>query len=58
MPIYEIWVDVPVDSRPTTTAKRPMKVQITANTPVDAVSMAAGQYGQENIKSYAVEVKR
>jgi len=57
MPVYELWVKVPVDSRPTTTSKRPIRVQITANSPIDAISIARGQYGTENVVASAIKVR-
>lgn len=56
MPVYELWVKVPVDSRPNTTSKRPIRVQVTANSPIDAISIARGQHGTENVVASAKKV--
>lgn len=55
MPVYRIWVKVPVGSN--SSQKRPIQVEINANHPADAISIAKGQYGAENVTNSATEVR-
>ena len=54
MPVYKLWVRVPVGNSSQT---RPIQVEITANNPIDAISIAQGQYGSENVTQSATKVR-
>ena len=54
MPVYKLWVRVPVGSGSQT---RPIQVEITANHPTDAIAIAQGQYGSENVTKTATKVR-
>ena len=55
MPVYKLWVRVPVSSSSSQT--RPVQIEITANNPTDAISIAKGQYGAENVTNSATKVR-
>ena len=54
MPVYKLWVRVPVGNSSQT---RPIQVEITANHPTDAIAIAQGQYGSENVTKSATKVR-
>tara|TARA_X000000950_G_C13664738_1_gene557427 strand:+ start:111 stop:281 length:171 start_codon:yes stop_codon:yes gene_type:complete len=55
MPVYKLWVKVPVGGN--NTQRRPIQVEITANHPTDAIAIAKGQYGTENVVNSATKVR-
>jgi len=52
---YELTVKVPVSS--TSELRRPVQVQIQANSATDAISIARGQYGSENVIAIANKIE-
>ena len=54
MPVYKLWVRVPVGNSAQT---RPIQVEINANHPTDAIAIAKGQYGSENVTNSATKVR-
>lgn len=54
MPVYKLWVRVPVGNSSQT---RPIQVEITASHPTDAIAIAKGQYGPENVTNSATKVR-
>ena len=53
MPVYKLWVRVPVGNSAQT---KPIQVEITASHLTDAIAIAKGQYGPENVTNSATKV--
>ena len=54
MTVYKLWVKVPVENSSQT---RSIQVEITANHPTDAIAIAKGQYGFENVTNSPTKVR-